>query len=90
MGVVADGAGLLLDGISTVHFFEGSIAALVAGKAELRRSHREEIDFRRRVREMALTTSLLYENFVRDLVIIVLFFVAFEADCIAFSAQQIR
>jgi hypothetical protein len=90
VGVVADGAGSLLHGIAGVCILERGGAAVVAGLTELARRVDEQIRFRRGVREVASPASLLLEDFVLDLLGVVLLLVALEADRVPFCTQKVR
>jgi len=89
VGVVAAAAGPLLDGIFAMGLLERRIIALVAGRAQLRFGHLEEIALRRGVGQMTFRAAHFHQIAVRDLLGISLRFVAFEADRIPFRTQEI-
>jgi len=89
MGIVADAAGALFDGIFAMRLSEGGVAALVAGYAECRCRHGEEIAFRRSMGKVAFRAPLFLENLMRDAPGVIFLLVALETDCIAFGTEEI-
>ena len=67
MGVVADVTGALFDWIFAMCLFEGAIVALVAGYAECRWRHGEEIALWRSMGKVAFRAPLILQNLVRHL-----------------------
>jgi hypothetical protein len=87
--VVADGAGALLHGVFAMGILEGGVPAVVAGLTELGRRVDEQIGYRRGVGEVASPAPLLLEDLVPDLLRVVLFLVALEADRVALCTQEV-
>jgi len=88
VGVVAAAAGPLLDGIFAMGLLERRIS-LVAGNAQLRFAHLQEIGLGRGVGEMTFRAPRFHQIAVRDLLGVSLRFVAFETDRIPFRTQEI-